>query len=473
MNLSNFFSKLKHMQFKYSCLLILLSSFMDSFVTAQVSPATGGAFEFSQSAACLSENDRKALKHKLTAQVRKMEKDGKLYKSLSSSMVSLESPIRKAATQSNMHFYTIRNYVDHDPSATGSQFGSSNLDYNCGVRTYDNTAGYNHRGTDYCSWPFPWHAYENDLMEVVAAAAGQIIGIDDNNKDDNCDCINNFDSWNAIYIRHADGSVAWYGHLKKGIEKVVGQMVQQGDYLGVVGSSGCSTDPHLHFEVYDAAGNLIDPYQGSCNSMNNQTWWAAQEDYYVPRINALRTHFQPPVFGCPAVNEATHFSDCFHPGDRIYVAVYLRDQLDGSTTDLSVRRPDGTVQYAWTHTSPQYYSFSYWYWYIDLPLNVASGEWTVEVVYQGVTSDHSFEYTSQACSCQPEYAQNSGSRLSGGLSFARDYQAAGVINSKQSISTTSTAVEVIYDAGESITLLPEFEVSSGVVFSALIGGCVL
>ena len=50
---------------------------------------------------------------------------------------------------------------------------------------------------------------------------------------------------------HADGSVAWYGHMKAGslTNKAVGQTVSSGEYLGIVGSSGNSTGPHLHFGI--------------------------------------------------------------------------------------------------------------------------------------------------------------------------------------------------------------------------------
>jgi murein DD-endopeptidase MepM/ murein hydrolase activator NlpD len=37
-----------------------------------------------------------------------------------------------------------------------------------------------------------------------------------------------------------------------------GQKVNQGDRIGLVGSTGQSTGPHLHFSVYKN-GKLIDP----------------------------------------------------------------------------------------------------------------------------------------------------------------------------------------------------------------------
>jgi len=189
--------------------------------------------------------------------------------------VLFDLPIRKSPNLGFDQYYVIRYFVDHNLTATGASDGTSNLDYNCGRRSYDATDGYNHRGTDFVLYPFQWYLYENNLVEVIAAEAGTVVGIDDGQVDNNCSCAT--DLWNAVYLRHADGSHSWYGHLKNGINLSVGQNVNKGDFLGYVGSSGCSFAPHLHFQVYDANDNLIDPYSGNCNNMNTQSWWADQE----------------------------------------------------------------------------------------------------------------------------------------------------------------------------------------------------
>ena len=45
-------------------------------------------------------------------------------------------------------------------------------DYTCGTRTYDTSAGYNHRGTDYFIWPFPWHLMDTAPVDIRAAVCG-------------------------------------------------------------------------------------------------------------------------------------------------------------------------------------------------------------------------------------------------------------------------------------------------------------
>ncbi len=53
---------------------------------------------------------------------------------------------------------------------------------------------------------------------------------------------------NVIVLRHANGLETVYGHLSK-IQVKPYQIVNAGDVIGLGGSTGRSTGPHLHFEV--------------------------------------------------------------------------------------------------------------------------------------------------------------------------------------------------------------------------------
>ncbi|HSA49927.1 MAG TPA: transglycosylase family protein [Yinghuangia sp.] len=53
---------------------------------------------------------------------------------------------------------------------------------------------------------------------------------------------------NEIVIKHADGKYTQYGHLSS-LSVSVGQKVATGQQVGLAGSTGNSTGPHLHFEV--------------------------------------------------------------------------------------------------------------------------------------------------------------------------------------------------------------------------------
>ncbi|MBN2073775.1 MAG: peptidoglycan DD-metalloendopeptidase family protein [Actinobacteria bacterium] len=52
----------------------------------------------------------------------------------------------------------------------------------------------------------------------------------------------------TVMIYHGGGYATWYAHLSS-INVKVGQMIERGKTLGLVGSTGWSTGPHLHFEV--------------------------------------------------------------------------------------------------------------------------------------------------------------------------------------------------------------------------------
>lgn len=52
----------------------------------------------------------------------------------------------------------------------------------------------------------------------------------------------------AVFIEHGGGMESIYAHLS-GLVVRRGQVVQAGDVIGYVGSTGKSTGPHLHFEV--------------------------------------------------------------------------------------------------------------------------------------------------------------------------------------------------------------------------------
>ncbi|MER8482105.1 M23 family metallopeptidase [Mesorhizobium sp. M1322] len=64
---------------------------------------------------------------------------------------------------------------------------------------------------------------------------------------------------NLVKISHGDGSETRYAHMQKFADKAgVGAKVKAGDIIGYIGTTGLSTGPHLHFELY-RNGQAIDP----------------------------------------------------------------------------------------------------------------------------------------------------------------------------------------------------------------------
>lgn len=328
--------------------------------------------------------ERAAIEAMLAANVARLEREGRL-PAARTSHVTLGWPLSPRDGFADPGYFGVTGYVDHDPAYPGQV-----RDYACGRRTYDSSGGYNHQGTDYFLWPFPWNKMAAGDIRVVAAADGVIVGRHEGYPDQSCSP--NGNRWNAVYVRHADGSIAWYGHLKRDslTAKPVGATVVRGEVLGLVGSSGNSSGPHLHFEMHDSGGQVLDPYAGSCNALDGD-WWQEQRGYDDAAINKLMTG--PAALersACPAP-DVPHESDQFQPGDRITFTAFYHDQLDSLPTLYRILTPDGAVYAQWSHSSNQpHYSLSYWYWAYNFPTTAATGTWRFEATFNGRTYNHAF-----------------------------------------------------------------------------------
>ncbi|WP_124972173.1 peptidoglycan DD-metalloendopeptidase family protein [Aphanothece sacrum] len=83
---------------------------------------------------------------------------------------------------------------------------------------------------------------------IMAAAPGEVISAG----------WNSGGYGNLVKIRHADGSVTLYAHNSRILVRR-GQMVEQGEQISLMGSTGRSTGPHLHFEVHPGGSGAVNP----------------------------------------------------------------------------------------------------------------------------------------------------------------------------------------------------------------------
>lgn len=98
------------------------------------------------------------------------------------------------------------------------------------------------------------------------------------------------DGGNVVVIKHPENSRVFatrYDHLKtNSIIVSAGDHVKKGQKIAEVGSSGHSTGPHLHFEVWGTGFyELADPWAGACGpNYENPLWehnnfpWNASEE---------------------------------------------------------------------------------------------------------------------------------------------------------------------------------------------------
>lgn len=337
---------------------------------------------------CISEAEYKMIENECKKNILLLGLD-KVEKSTNS--VALQWPVRAANGLNDYSFYHISAYVDLN-TATGVI-----QDNNCGANTYDG-----HRGTDISTWPYSFLKMDNDMVEVVAAAPGTIIAVHDGEFDKNCS--GNSLTANYIMIQHADGSSALYWHMKKNsvTTKTVGQTVVAGEYLGVVGSSGSSSGPHLHFEVRTGtfdANTRIDPFFGSCNSTITTSWWENQKTYKETAIVKASVHATDVVVpGCPnteTLNQGEVFVVPFQgtglaPGYAKFY-IFIRDEISGLNAELKILNPDGSTFNSWVYNSTSNNKTKMWGFSKLLP--TTPGIYTFQAQYNGITTSSEFEIT--------------------------------------------------------------------------------
>lgn len=160
----------------------------------------------------------------------------------------------------------IQNYVDADPT-------SGYKDYNCGFLSYDG-----HKGTDF---RLPDLTMMHNGVNVLAAAPGKVRALRDSMpdisiRDIDSSLVEGKEAGNSVAIQHGNGWETQYSHLRRGSLLVkVGERVEAGQPLGLVGISGNTEFPHLHFSVR-LHGKIIDPFTGlgggGCNNIVSPLW---------------------------------------------------------------------------------------------------------------------------------------------------------------------------------------------------------
>ena len=129
----------------------------------------------------------------------------------------------------------ITDYIDIDPTAGVSDFAG-------GIYSTD--------GNDAWQIGVPHFEDQDAGVDVLAAAAGTVVAVNDGEFDRQTAIITPEPESNFVVIDHGNGYRSIYRNLRRdSVEVAVGDTVAQGERIGRVGSSGASDEPHLGFGV--------------------------------------------------------------------------------------------------------------------------------------------------------------------------------------------------------------------------------
>ena len=137
-----------------------------------------------------------------------------------------------AAQQGNNKPVTYGGYIW--PVTTSKKVSSPFGRRNTGIKG----ASTDHRGIDISGVYYTSTVYASKAGTVIVSTTNSVRG-------------------QYVVISHGSGNTTLYQHMSKRLVKV-GDVVTQGQAIGVTGSSGVGSGPHLHFEITEN-GNLVNP----------------------------------------------------------------------------------------------------------------------------------------------------------------------------------------------------------------------
>lgn len=259
--------------------------------------------------------------------------------------------------------YIIVNHVDWG-------IGDSVKDAWCGSKSYNG-----HQGTDFTLRNF---IQMDSGVNVLACDTGVVTFVKDGIFDKETESVISKGLGNYIAIAHSGKFYSYYGHLKKNSLLVkVGDTVLPGQVIAQVGSSGNSTDPHLHFEWWYDSSILIDPFLGPCG--NGYSYWKDQIPY--------DTSFA--VWNSGLTRDSLDLNKIRFQETRLDTFTTITDPIinywsllyglkKGDSIEIEWYAPDNTLWFANKTTITQDYAYYYYWNFINSNSSFPSNEdWKV------------------------------------------------------------------------------------------------
>ena len=207
-------------------------------------------------------------------------------------------------------------------------------------------------------------------VEVRAAAAGVVDALRDGMPDQSLDeagreAMGGRSCGNGIRLDHGDGWTTWYCHLRRGSLMVQeGDVVAAGQALALVGLSGETTFPHLHFDLRQGE-RAVDPFVGAgaqgCGPGERPLWrkdvMAALDYQPVVLTNAGFAPTPPDVEDARRGYHDRATLAATSPVLELWVDGYWVEA--GDRVQFAITGPDGAPVLA--HTVELHRGFAHWF----------------------------------------------------------------------------------------------------------------
>ena len=137
---------------------------------------------------------------------------------------------------------------------------------------------------------------------------------------------------NASFVQCDSGYQLLYAHKQDGIQLPVGKVVERGDIIGQVGTTGASTGPHLHFGVLQPGLPTIT----DVSRWIDPALWVNPMNYFAEVIDAVTLPAEPPLLGTLPSPGGLALMTVAYDVDPEDVGVWLENEPSAHETSLFV-----------------------------------------------------------------------------------------------------------------------------------------